>query len=141
MDSNLLHKVSGMLLDLETATMDYARCQKQNDDRYNAVVEEKEDALLEFLDRLVNANTNKIRKTKRKASRCKDRCNNLSREVHWLEGVIEMLEDQLRDANEKLDVARSGITLFSPILNAWEEDDDEWCDDVVWRWRTGEYQA
>jgi len=91
MDNELLHEVSGMLLDLELATTDYAGCRKPDEERYNDIVEEKEDALIALIDNLINTNAKKLSKTKRKIARCKERCDNLSADVECLEGVIKLL--------------------------------------------------
>ena len=138
MDDKLFKEVSDMLSALEISVMDYTQCSKPDEGRYNDIIEDKEDTLITLVYELINASSGKLGKTKRKLARCKEKCNALYFETDCLESIIEMLEDQLRDANHKIDVARSELTLLSPILNAWEEDDNEWDNDVIWHAEGGD---
>ena len=127
MNTKLLLETHDAIEQLELAAMNYAWCKLPGINRCNTTITEKEDALLALFDKLVNANA----KTKRKAARCKAIRKSLSIEVDCLEDVIEMLEERLRETDDKLDATRSALALLSPIANAWEEG-DEWYDGTVW---------
>ena len=127
MNTKLLLEIHDAIERLGDATMDFAFCEPHDADRCNTTITEKEDALLALFDKLVKSNA----KTKRKAARCKVIRKKLSLEVDFLEDVIEMLEERLRDTDDKLDASRSALALLSPIANAWEEG-DEWYDSTVW---------
>jgi len=54
MDDKLFKEVCDILLALETAAIDYAVCKDSEERHYNHIIEQKEDALIALINRLVD---------------------------------------------------------------------------------------